>query len=167
VLTTDKSTLSFTGSAKRDRDRSRKYLASIAIADVIFNIINVDSSFVDLSFISFRQKEIVDLLEKSVLLSVNKEDVSADVRIFKSRFVNEIKHSEIDKALEKFRLMVQAFNNQDKILVLTQSSTIQRVSQRLIICLAAMFHFTMKLYLRDITQAYVQLATSLNRDFYV
>jgi hypothetical protein len=62
--------------------------------------------------------------------------------------------------------MGQAFNDQNKILVLTQSSIIQRVSQRLIICLAVSL-FQMKLYLRDITQAYVQSRSNLNRDFYV
>jgi hypothetical protein len=49
--------------------------------------------------------------------------------------------------------------------VLTQSPTIQRVSQRLILCIAAMgLH---SLYLRDILQAYVQSTTNLNREFYV
>jgi hypothetical protein len=66
--------------------------------------------------------------------------------------VNEIKHSEIEKAFEKFRLMIQTFNDQNKTLVLIQSSIIQRVSQRLIICLAATL--SMKLYLRDIIQTY-------------
>ncbi len=90
-----------------------------------------------------------------------------DIRIFNSRFVNEIKHSEIEKAFEKSPLMMQAFKNQNKILVLTQSSIIQRISQRLILCLAIMFSFEMKLYLQNIIQVYVQSATSLNRDFYV
>jgi hypothetical protein len=79
--------------------------------------------------------------------------------------VNKIKHSDTDKAFEKFRLVVQAFKNQNKILVLTQSSIIQRISQRLIICLAVIL--SMKLYLRDITQVYVQFRSILNRDFYV
>jgi hypothetical protein len=157
MLITDEST-SLTEPIKRGRGRPRKYSASVV--NVIFNIISADSSF-----ISFRQKEIVELLEKDVFISVNKEDVSADVRIFSFRFVNEIKHSDTEKAFEKFRLVIQAFNDQNKTLVLTQSSIIQRVSQRLIICLAATL--SMHLYLRDITQAYVQSATSLNRDFYV
>jgi hypothetical protein len=118
------------------------------------------------SFIASRQQEIVELLEKDVFISVNKRDVSTDVRIFSSRFVNEIKHSEIEKAFEKFRLMIQTFNDQNKILVLTQFSIIQRVSQRLIICLVISL-FQMKLYLRNITQAYVQSRSNLNRDSYV
>jgi hypothetical protein len=160
---TPESTSSLSEPVKRGRGRPRKYLASIT--NVVFNIIITNSSLIDSSFTASRQKEIADLLEKGVFLSVNKGDVSADVRIFSSRFVDEIKHPDTEKAFEKSRLVVQAFNDQNKTLVLTQSSIIQRVSQRLIICLAATL--SMHLYLRDITQAYVQSATSLNRDFYV
>jgi hypothetical protein len=162
MLTIDESR-SLIESIKRDRDRSRKYFASIV--NVIFNAI-IDSVNIDSSLISFRQKEIAELLEKDVFLSINKRDVSADVRIFNSRFVNEIKHSETEKAFEKFRLMIQAFNDQIKILMLTQSSIIQRISQRLIICLVVSMS-QMKLYLRNITQIYVQFRFNLNRDFYV
>jgi hypothetical protein len=119
------------------------------------------------TFTASRAKEIVKLLKKEVFESINKDDVSTDVRIFSSRFVNEIKHSGTEKDFEKSRLVMQAFKNQNKILVLTQSFTIQRISQRLILCLTVMFNLEMNLYLRDITQAYVQSTTSLNRDFYV
>jgi hypothetical protein len=122
---------------------------------------------VQFSFIASRAKEIVELLKKEIFDSINKNDVSIDVRIFSSRFVNEIKYSEIEKAFEKVRLIMQAFKNQNKILVLTQSSIIQRISQRLIICLTIMFNLEMKFYLQDITQVYVQSATLLNRDLYV
>jgi hypothetical protein len=105
---------------KCDRERSRKYSASIAYLNFTLNsIINIDSSF-----IASRQQKIVDLLEKKIFLSINKADVLSDVRIFSFRFVNEIKHSSIDKAFEKFRLIVQTFKNQNKILVLIQSSII-------------------------------------------
>jgi hypothetical protein len=162
VLTTDESTLSPTEPIKRDRGRPRKY--PVSIVNVIFNAI-IDSVNIDSSFIAFKQKEIADLLEKGIFLSVNKKNVSANIRIFNSRFVDEVKNPGTEKTFEKFRLMMQAFHDQNKILVLTQSSIIQRVSQRLIICLAATL--SMNLYLRDINQAYVQSATSLNRDFYV
>ncbi len=148
----------FIESIKRDRDRFRKFSASIA--NFVFNIISVDSSFT-----SFRQKEIVELLEKDVFISINKRNVSTDVRIFSFRFVNEIKHSDTEKAFEKFKLVIQTFNDQNKILMLIQSSIIQRISQRLIICLTATL--SMKLYLRDIIQTYVQSRFNLNRDFYV
>ncbi len=151
----------FIESIKRDRDRLKKFSSSIV--NVIFNIINIDSSS---SFIAFRQKEIIELLKKEIFISINKKNVSTNVRIFSFRFVNEIKHSSIEKTFENFRLMIQVFNDQNKILVLIQSSIIQRVSQLLIICLATSLS-QIKLYLRDIIQAYVQSQFNLNRNFYV
>jgi hypothetical protein len=53
-------------------------------------------------------------------------------------------------------------------MVLTQSPTIQRVSQRLILVLTAiLYNDNLSLYLQDITQAYTQSKTQLNRDFFV
>jgi hypothetical protein len=170
---------------KRDRGRPRKYPASTAYLSFVFST-TVDFAFdlipislfavaskpdstlhIALSqFAASRQKKINDLIEKDVFQSVRTDDVSLDVRIFNSRFVDEIKHLDIDKAFEKSRLVVQAFNDQNKNLILTQSSTIQRVSQRLIVCLIVVFS-KMNLYLRDIIQIYVQFVTSLNRDFFV
>jgi hypothetical protein len=170
-------------SSKRDRDRSRKHFASIAYLSFVFST-TVDFAFASISlfavaskfdsvvhtalsqFAAFRQKEINDLIEKDVFQSVRTDDVSPDVRIFNFRFVDEIKHLDIDKAFEKSRLVVQTFNDQNKNLVLTQSSIIQRISQRLIVCLIAVFS-NINLYLRNITQTYVQSVTSLNRDFFV
>ncbi len=132
-------------------------------------IIKFDSILIHIAFSQFavfRQKETLELIEKDVFQSVNRDDVSSDVRIFNFRFVDEIKHSDIDKIFEKFRLMIQTFNDQNKNLVLTQSLIIQRVSQRLIVCLVVVFS-KMNLYLRNIIQTYVQSATSLNRDFFV
>jgi hypothetical protein len=57
-------------------------------------------------FIASRTKEIIELLEKEIFESINKDNVSINVRILSSRFVNEIKHSDIKKAFEKSRLMI-------------------------------------------------------------
>jgi hypothetical protein len=149
-------------SVKRGRERSRKYFFSIAYLNFILNSI----TSLDSSFIASRQQEIAKLLEKDVFLSVNKIEIFSDVRIFSFRFVNEIKHSSTAKTFEKFRLIVQAFKNQNKIFVLTQSLIIQRISRRLIICLAVTLS-QIKLYLRNIIQIYVQSRSILNRDFYV
>ena len=86
-------------------------------------------------FTDSRRKEINGLLEKGVFAVVTDSDVPQGVRIFNSRFVDEIKHSGTDKAFEKSRLVVQAYNDQGKDLVLTQSPIIQRVSQRIILAL--------------------------------
>jgi hypothetical protein len=175
----------FSNSSERDRDRFRKYFASTAYLSFVFSTtVDLAFDFTSISlfavafkfdsivhiafsqFAAFRQKKINDLIEKDVFQSVDKNDVSFDVRIFNFRFINEIKHFDTDKAFEKSRLVMQAFNDQNKNLVLTQSSIIQRVYQRLIVCLIVVFS-KMNLYLRDITQTYVQFVTSLNRDFFV
>jgi hypothetical protein len=173
----------FSNSFKRDRDRSRKHFASIAYLSFVFNT-TVDFALASISlfavafkldsivhialsqFAAFRQKEINDLIEKDVFQSVRINDVSFDVRIFNFRFVNEIKHFDIDKAFEKSWFVMQTFNDQNKNLILIQSSTIQRVNQRLIVCLIVVFS-QMNLYLKNIIQIYVQFVTSLNRDFFV
>jgi hypothetical protein len=46
-------------------------------------------------------------------------EVSENVRIFNSWFVDEIKHSNISQTYEKSRLIVQTYNDHEKILVLT------------------------------------------------
>lgn len=87
---------------------------------------------------------------------VNPKDVPVGIRVFNSRFVDEIKNASTDKAVEKSRLVVQAYNDFNKDLVLTQLPTIQRISQRLIVCLTAILQDdNTKLFLRDVTQAYV------------
>ncbi len=57
-------------------------------------------------FAAFRQKEINDFIEKSVFRSINKNDVSFDIRIFNFRFVNEIKHFDINKIFKKSRFVM-------------------------------------------------------------
>jgi hypothetical protein len=57
-------------------------------------------------------------------------------QIFKSQIVQEIKDKATPTSFEKSRLVIQAYNNHSKEVILTQSPTIQRASQKLIIALA-------------------------------
>lgn len=75
-----------------------------------------------------RQKAIAGLVEKRVFKVIISEDVPSNTQIFNSCFVNEIKNPGSDKAYEKKRLVVQAYNDKDKDLVLMQLPTIQQVS---------------------------------------
>ena len=63
--------------------------------------------------------------------------------------------------------MIQAYSNDGKAVILTQSLIIQRSSQRLLIIIApsliAIPEMQIRLSLRDITQAYTQSTTSLQR----
>ena len=113
-----------------------------------------------------RQVELNGLLESGVFELTTADEVPYGARIFNSRFVDLIKHAGISKAIEKSRLVVQAYKDADKNGVLTQAPTIQRASQRLILSLAASTH-GLEVYMRDISQAYTQSETSLARDFFV
>lgn len=85
-------------------------------------------------------------------------------RIFKSRIVNEVKGKTTDQPYEKSRLVIQGYADDGKKIVLTQSPTIQRSSQRVIIALApTLLQTGMTLWLRDITQAYTQSDDPLQR----
>ncbi len=88
-----------------------------------------------------------------------------NVRIFNSRFVDEIKHSNISQAYEKSRLVIQIYNDHEKTLMLTQAFIIQRMSQRIISVIAASINH--HLYLKDITQIYTQSKSLLNRMFFI
>ncbi|KAI0993761.1 hypothetical protein K3495_g14423 [Podosphaera aphanis] len=84
-------------------------------------------------------------------------------RIFNSRLVHELK-KKATIPFEKSRLVIQAYDDQNKQLILTQSPTIQRVSQRLIAALApSLRKLQIELYIRDIIQAYVASKSRLSR----
>jgi hypothetical protein len=88
----------------------------------------------------------------------------AKLRIFDSRMVNEVKGKDTAAPYEKSRLVIRGYNDEGKAFILTQSPTIQRASQRLMIALApCLFQRGIILWIRDITQAYVQSQTPLQR----
>lgn len=157
--------------AKRGRGRPRKHPINVNVmSDICFSM--YESFMLDDSesgqFVASRQKEILGLIEKGVFQITDLSQIPINARIFNSRFVDEVKNQGTEKAFEKSRLVVQAYNDINKASVLTQSPTIQRVSQRVILCLAAVLQDRHnKLYLRDVTQAYVQSNSSLNRDFFI
>jgi hypothetical protein len=65
---------------------------------------------------------------------------------------------------EKSRLVVQAYNNKGKEIILTQSPTIQRASQRVIVALAlSLANKNIRLLIYNITQTYIQSTILLNR----
>ena len=84
------------------------------------------------------QSEINRLLEKGIFEIVDSTKLSDSIQIFKSRFIDKIKNKGTDKAFKKSRLVIQVYNNQKKNIILTQSLIIQRISQCLILYIAAM-----------------------------
>jgi hypothetical protein len=125
------------------------------------------SSTSTLTFADSRRKEINDLLKRQVFEIITISEVLKNVRIFNFRFVDKIKHSDTSQAYEKFRLMIQTYNDYEKTLMLTQAFIIQRMSQRIILVIAASISENHHLYLRDITQTYTQSKSSFNRMFFI
>jgi hypothetical protein len=128
----------------------------------------VDSSLVFIltsTFTESRRKEINDLLKRQVFEIIIISQVLKNVRIFNFRFVDEIKHSDISQAYKKSRLVIQTYNDHEKTLMLTQAFTIQRMSQRIILAIAASINH--HLYLRNITQTYTQSKSLFNRMFFI
>ncbi|KJZ69915.1 hypothetical protein HIM_10700 [Hirsutella minnesotensis 3608] len=109
--------------------------------------------------------EITDLVGRGVF-SFERYDqmIHGNHHIFRSRMVREVKGKDT-KPYEKSRLVVQGHSDFEKTTLLTQSPTIQRVSQRLILAIAPglLQGNGMTLSLRDITQAYPQSQTELFR----
>jgi len=88
-------------------------------------------------------------------------------RIFDLRLVREIK-GKTTQPYEKSRLVLAGHSDEEKKEILTQSPTIQRMSQRLILAIgpSLIASYGMHCELRDITQAYVQSTDKLTRTLY-
>ena len=162
---------------KRGRDRPRKlplryrdteadifiFLQNDSQNDLLMQHMQVP---IPAPFVESRKKEINDLFEKGCFEIVSASDVFHEIRIFNSRFVDEIKNIGTVDAYEKSRLIVQTYNDDDKAEMLTQTPTIQRMSQRFILTLIVnMSHLS--LFFRDISQAYVQSITLLAKKFFI
>jgi hypothetical protein len=92
------------------------------------------------------------------------EGIHKGLRVYKTRMVREIKNKST-KPIEKSRLVVQGYGDEEKQAILTQAPTIQRMSQRLIFALGPTLvrNFGAQGELRDITQAYTQSEDRLTR----
>jgi hypothetical protein len=110
--------------------------------------------------------EVTDLIARDVVVFERFDPTKHTGRLFKSRMVHEVKGKN-DTPYEKFRWVIQGYNDHGKERILTQSPTIQRMSQRLILALAlSLLRQGCSVELRDITQAYPQSVTKLARDIY-
>ena len=165
---------------KRDRDRSRKlslrYKDSETDISIFFQSDSQNDQLlmqhmqvptsVPSPFVKSRKKKINELFEKNCFEIVSTFDVSHEVRIFNSRFVDEIKNIGTVDAYEKSRLVMQAYNDQNKTEMLTQTPTIQRMNQRFILTLTVnMSH--LDFFLKNIFQTYVQSIISLAKKFFI
>ena len=160
-------------SSARNRDRSRKLPLKYKNDETNISIFfqndfqNLLLQHMQLAFfVKSRRKKINDFFEKNCFEIVATTNLFREIKIFNSRFVDKIKNIDIANAYEKFRLMMQIYNDEKKIEMLIQTFTIQRMSQRLILTLTTnMSH--LNLFFRNIFQVYVQSNISLTKEFFI
>jgi hypothetical protein len=114
-------------------------------------------------FKASQKQEINALIVKEVFEFVLYNKQIHKGRIFNLRLVNKVKGKATKTLYKKSRLVIQAYNNKGKQVILTQSPIIQRASQRLIIAFTPSFiQHRIRLFVQDITQVYIQATTFLN-----
>lgn len=86
-------------------------------------------------------------------------------RIYRSRFVDEIKNAGTTAAVAKSCLVVQAFNDRNEE-IMTNSPTVQLASKYLLLAMFAIWKMFV-IFLRDISQAYTQAETRGQRPIYI
>ena len=156
-----------TRSRGRPRKLPMKYKNGEANISIFFqNDFQNDQLLQPSSFVKSRRKKINDFFEKNYFEVVSTANLFRGIKIFNSRFVDEIKNIDTANAYEKSRLMMQIYNDEKKIEMLIQTFTIQRMNQRFILTLTTnMSH--LDLFLRNIFQIYEQSNISLTKEFFI
>ena len=82
----------------------------------IFLLNKIDSliSSLRIFYAKSRKKKINELLNKKIFDVLFLIEMFSEIKLFNFRFVDKIKNSKISTAFEKFRLMIQIFNDQKK-----------------------------------------------------
>lgn len=111
-------------------------------------------SSVDKKFDHSRDAEIFDLLDQmdQRAFSFVPRPADANNRILKSRFCDYMKNKGLPKSFEKSWFVFMAYNDNNHGFI-THAPTVQKFSQKILLCLAAC-DLSMKLLTRDLIQAY-------------
>lgn len=112
-----------------------------------------------------RRKELQGLISNGTFIPVDKSEVPEGARIFGSRFIDELKQADTG-IRKKSRLVAQNYSDDEAAHLATKAPTIQRSTQRMIMSIAVSMK-GMRAFTRDVTQAYVQSKSELERKVYV
>lgn len=111
-----------------------------------------------------RKQDHISLSENGTFRVLRSNDVRNGQRVFGVRFVDELKRAKLS-VLFKSRLFPQNYCGIDASPIGTKAPTVQRYNQRTIVALEAYFP-DMVPFTRDITHAYVQSTSTLEREVY-
>lgn len=129
---------------------------SLTICLVVFSLSRIPQSNDGQKYASFCQKKTDGLFERD-LFSISNKKNPEELRIYRFRFFDHVKHKGTPSAFEKSRLVDQRFN--DEHCFLTDAPTVQRASQRLLLSLAICDN-SVKVISRDFPKTYVQSETT-------
>jgi hypothetical protein len=126
-------------------------------------VFNADSA---VDWTESREREISGLQEQQMFEVVPRSSVPEGTRIFGTRWVDTMK-STPQGSIRKSRLVAQNYNDKDSAEIPTRAPTISKAALRVVVATAASMRKTNRAYLRDITQAYTQAESALERAVYL
>lgn len=117
-------------------------------------------------FSDSRMDEINNLKKRQVFDVVERSTVPSKSRIYGCRFVDNVKKNGKGEEYNRSRLVAQNFRDKEALNIMTKSPTVSRLGQRIAVATATLFPEHQS-YIRDVSQAYVQSETVLNRALYL
>lgn len=117
-------------------------------------------------FSKSRMTELQGLEERQTFEVVKLSSVPKGTRIYGSRWVDTLKTLEDGSIAEKSRLVAQNYKDKGASSIATKSPTISRMGQRVAMATAAIFREHQS-YIRDISQAYLQSESPLERKIFL
>lgn len=123
-------------------------------------------SNLNINFQQSRDKELQGLLEIGAFETVDKSAVPPKMRIYGTRWIDTYKIQPNGNQTRKSRLVACNYRDKNAADLLTKSPTISRLGQRVAVTTAALFPQN-QAYTRDISQAYIQSSTELERSVYL
>ena len=159
--TTDSVNCAFTASGKLQDTVGNEVLSALFGSGEQIHVIPDDKH----SFIESRKSELRGLNKRNTFKIVNASSVPKGTRVYGTRWVDAIKMVD-GKEVEKSRLVAQNVRDKGAAAIPTRSPTVSRMGQRMLVATASLYPHHSS-YVRDISQAYIQSSTTLERDVYL
>jgi hypothetical protein len=125
-----------------------------------------DDQAIGQDFSGSRKLELQGLNDRGVFEVVKKCEVPDGVRIYGTRWIDTVKKNESGTMRLKSRLVAQNFRDSASREIPTKAPTVSRFAERMVFCISAM-HANSDAYIRDVTQAYLQASSELERNVYL
>lgn len=118
------------------------------------------------AFMESRRQELNRLSDNGTFVPEICSEFPPNTRAFGSRFVDTIKLDDQGDYRRKSRLVTNNHNDEGFTTIETRAPTLKRCSQIILPALAASDDAFI-VFIRDVTQAYVQFTSSLERNVYI